>query len=49
MATRSMPAYILGEAALNFLDLGIQEPFASWGFMRSQAQNDMKVFMLNFW
>lgn len=45
----SIPAYILGEAALSFLGLGIQEPSASWGLMLSQAQNDMKVFMLNFW
>lgn len=48
-ATLSIPAYILGEAALSFLGLGIQEPSASWGLMLSQAQNDMKVFMLNFW
>jgi peptide/nickel transport system permease protein len=48
-ATLSIPSYILGEAALSFLGLGIQEPSASWGLMLSQAQNDMKVFMLNFW
>lgn len=48
-ATLSIPVYILGEAALSFLGLGIQEPSASWGLMLSQAQNDMKVFMLNFW
>ena len=48
-ATLSIPAYILGEAALSFLGLGIQEPSASWGLMLSQAQNDMKVFMLGFW
>ena len=48
-ATLSIPGYILGEAALSFLGLGIQEPSASWGLMLSQAQNDMKVFMLNFW
>lgn len=48
-ATLSIPAYILGEAALSFLGLGIQEPSASWGLMLSQAQGDMKVFMLNFW
>ena len=47
--TLSIPAYILGEAALSFLGLGIQEPSASWGLMLSQAQNDMKVFMLNLW
>ncbi|MDX1656988.1 MAG: ABC transporter permease subunit, partial [Candidatus Competibacteraceae bacterium] len=48
-ATLSIPAYIRGEAALSFLGLGIQEPSASWGLMLSQAQNDMKVFMLGFW
>jgi peptide/nickel transport system permease protein len=47
-ATLSIPGYILGEAALSFLGLGIQEPSASWGMMLSQAQ-EMKVFMLNFW
>ena len=47
-ATLSIPSYILGEAALSFLGIGIQEPAASWGLMLSQAQ-EMKVFMLNFW
>lgn len=48
-ATLSIPAYILGEAALSFLGLGIQEPSASWGLMLKQTQEDLKVFMLNFW
>lgn len=47
-ATLSIPAYILGEAALSFLGLGIQEPASSWGLMLSQAQ-DSKVFMMNLW
>lgn len=47
-AALSIPGYILGEAALSFLGLGIQEPSSSWGLMLAQAQ-DMKVFMLNFW
>lgn len=47
-ATLSIPGYVLGEAALSFLGLGIQEPSASWGLMLSQAQ-DMKVFFLGFW
>ncbi len=47
-ATLSIPGYVLGEAALSFLGLGIQEPSASWGLMLSQAQN-VKVFYLNFW
>ncbi len=47
-ATLSIPGYILGEAALSFLGLGIQEPSASWGLMLSQAQQD-RVLMLNLW
>lgn len=47
-ATLSIPNYILSEAALSFLGVGIQEPASSWGLMLSQAQS-MKVFMLNFW
>lgn len=47
-ATLSIPGYILGEAALSFLGLGIQEPSASWGLMLKQSQQ-MKVFMLNYW
>ncbi len=48
-AMLSIPAYILGEAALSFLGLGIQEPSASWGLMLAQAQGDIKVLMLGFW
>jgi peptide/nickel transport system permease protein len=44
-ATLSIPGYILGEAALSFLGLGIAEPAASWGLMLSQAQ-EIKVLML---
>lgn len=47
-STLSIPAYILGEAALSFLGLGIQEPSTSWGLMLKQAQ-EIKVFMLNYW
>lgn len=47
-ATLSIPGYILGEAALSFLGLGIQEPEASWGLMLKQSQQ-MRVFMLNYW
>lgn len=46
-ATLSIPGYILGEAALSFLGLGIAEPSASWGLMLSQAQ-ELKVLMLKF-
>jgi peptide/nickel transport system permease protein len=38
-ATLSIPQYIIGEAGLSFLGLGITEPSASWGLMLSQAQN----------
>ena len=38
-ATLSVPAYILGESALSFLGLGIQEPQASWGNMLAAAMN----------
>jgi peptide/nickel transport system permease protein len=44
-ATLSIPGYILGEAALSFLGLGIAEPAASWGLMLAQAQ-EIKVLML---
>lgn len=47
-ATLSIPGYILGEAALSFLGLGITEPGASWGLMLSQAQ-EARILMLNFW
>ena len=39
-ATLSIPYYILGEVALSFLGVGIQEPEASWGTMLSAAQNN---------
>lgn len=38
-ATLSFPGYILGESALSFLGLGIQEPQPSWGNMLSDARN----------
>jgi len=38
-ATLSVPGYILGEAALSLIGLGIQEPFPSWGNMLSEAEN----------
>lgn len=48
-ATLSIPAYILGEAALSFLGLGIMEPQSSWGLMLSYAQRDTKIIMQGFW
>ncbi len=38
-ATLTVPYYILGEVALSFLGMGIQEPQASWGNMLRDAQN----------
>ncbi len=37
--TLSVPAYILGESALSFIGLGIQDPHASWGNLLTTAQN----------
>lgn len=42
-ATISIPAYTLGEAALSFLGLGIQDPDSSWGLMLKEAQNIVSV------
>jgi peptide/nickel transport system permease protein len=39
LMTLSIPNYILLEAFLSFLDLGIQQPRASWGNMLTEAQN----------
>jgi len=38
-ATMSVPGYILGEAGLSFLGLGIRDPMASWGNMLEAARN----------
>ncbi|RTZ70770.1 MAG: ABC transporter permease [Aquificaceae bacterium] len=38
-ATSAIPSYILGEAALSLLGLGIQEPYPSWGNMLSEARS----------
>ncbi len=39
----SIPGYILGEAALSLLGLGIQEPEASWGNLLSSALSIVKI------
>lgn len=44
-ATLSVPGYILGEAALSLLGLGIQDPHASWGNLLSDA---MAIAQLRF-
>jgi peptide/nickel transport system permease protein len=38
-ATLSIPAYIVGEAALSLIGLGIQEPEPSWGNMLSEVRS----------
>src|SRR5262245_44231822 len=38
-ATLSVPFYIVGEVALSYLGVGIQEPFPSWGNMLSGASD----------
>src|SRR5262249_19250071 len=38
-ATLAVPGYILGEAGLSFLGLGIREPMPSWGNMLAAAQS----------
>ncbi|MCM8774627.1 MAG: ABC transporter permease [Candidatus Omnitrophica bacterium] len=39
----SVPSYIIGEAALSLLGLGIQEPQPSWGNMFSSAQTIVDI------
>ncbi|WP_310619562.1 ABC transporter permease [Flexibacterium corallicola] len=38
-ASLSIPAMILGETALSFLDLGLRRPAVSWGVLLNEAQN----------
>lgn len=42
-ATLSVPFFILGEVALSFLGVGIQEPEASWGNMLVAAQANRQL------
>ncbi|MBD3246281.1 MAG: ABC transporter permease subunit [Candidatus Omnitrophica bacterium] len=44
-ASISVPGYILGESALSLLGLGIQDPYASWGNLLSEA---MAVSQIRF-
>lgn len=41
--TLSIPAYMLGESALSLIGLGIQEPYASWGNLLSEAMNIAEI------
>ncbi|WP_208977970.1 ABC transporter permease [Labrenzia sp. 011] len=38
-ATLSIPAMILGETALSYLNLGLRRPAVSWGVLLNEAQN----------
>lgn len=38
-ATLSIPAMLLGETALSFLNLGLRRPAVSWGVLLNEAQN----------
>lgn len=39
----SIPGYILSESALSLIGLGIQDPFASWGNMLSDAMSIVRI------
>ncbi|MBF0485453.1 MAG: ABC transporter permease [Candidatus Omnitrophica bacterium] len=39
----SIPGYILGESALSLIGLGIQDPYASWGNMLSDAMGIVRI------
>lgn len=39
----SIPGYILGEAGLSFIGLGIQDPEPSWGNLLSDAMNIIRI------
>lgn len=42
-ASLKVGAFILGEAALSFLDLGVRPPTATWGFMISAGREYLKT------
>jgi len=42
-ATIAVPGYILGEVALSYLGVGIQEPQVSWGIMLEDAQSSSAI------
>lgn len=43
-ATLTLPAAILGEAALSFLGLGVPPPAPSWGRMLNEARGFMEIY-----
>ena len=44
-ATLAVPGMILGETALSFLGIGLQDPVISWGVLLQKAQNFQAVSM----
>jgi len=44
----SIPGYILGESALSLIGLGIQDPYASWGNMLSDAMSIVRINFFQF-
>jgi peptide/nickel transport system permease protein len=40
----SIPGYILSESALSLIGLGIQDPYASWGNMLSEAMSIVRIY-----
>ena len=47
-ATLAIPGFILAEAGLSFLGLGIRDPVPSWGNMLTEAQN-LEVLTKDTW
>ncbi|GAA0783940.1 ABC transporter permease [Roseibium denhamense] len=47
-ATLSIPAMILGETALSFLNLGLRRPAVSWGVLLNEAQ-DITIVTIYPW
>ena len=39
----SIPGYIMGESALSLLGLGIQDPYASWGNLLTEAMGIVQI------
>ncbi len=39
----SVPGYIIGESALSLIGLGIQDPYASWGNLLSDAMSIVRI------
>ncbi len=45
----TIPYFLLGEATLSFLGLGVPEPASSWGKMLSDAANNLTVMTTYWW